>query len=259
MIDQTAKANIFRALHIKGEPVVLYNVWDAGSAQAVRDMGAKAIASGSHGVANAMGYEDGEQIPFELALENSRRIVAVSEDLPVSMDLETGYGTTPAEVGATAAKAIATGIVGVNLEDQDFATDELRPVEGHAERLKAIRTAADEAGVPLFINARSDLFKNAPAEDHTDELLAQAIERANAYAEAGADSFFLPGITDIDLIRQLCEASPIGVNIIKIPGTPSQRGLAEAGVARISYGPVPYLQMIEWLKGNAKSALALED
>lgn len=259
MIDQAGKANIFRDLHVKGEPVILYNVWDAGSAQAVRDMGAKAIASGSHGVANAMGYEDGEQIPFDLALENSRRIVGVAGDLPVSMDLETGYGSVPAEVAATATKAIATGIVGINIEDQDLESDELRPVAEQVERIKAIRAAAAEAGVSLFINARSDLFKNAPTEDHTDELLAKAIERAVAYADAGADSFFLPLITDIDQIRRLCESSPVGVNILKIPGTPSQRDLASAGVARISYGPVPYLQMVEWLKGNAKSALARED
>jgi 2-methylisocitrate lyase-like PEP mutase family enzyme len=256
MSDQIQRAQSFHRLHKKGEPVVLYNAWDAGSAAAVAESGAKAIASGSHGVANANGYEDGEKIPLELALANARRIVATTE-LPVTMDIETGYGATPDEVYTTTQQVIDAGIVGVNIEDQDFVTSDLRPFDEQSERIKAIRRAADEASVPLFINARSDIFKNADPSTHDEALLEKALQRASAFKDAGADGFFVPGITDMHLIKKLCEQSPLPVNIIWLSGMPSGQRLADAGVSRISYGPGPYLEMIEWLKDKAAKAHAL--
>ncbi len=252
-MTQEQKAQAFAALHINGQPVILYNIWDAGSAQVVASVGAKAIASGSHGVANANGYEDGEEFPLELAIQNAKRIVD-STDLPVTMDIETGYGVTVDEVKASASQVIATGIVGVNIEDQLFGQKELRNIQEQAERVQAVRAAADDAGLSLWINARTDIFKNTdPAQPAG--VLAEALDRAEAYAAAGANSFFVPGLADIELIKQLVEKSPLPVNIIRLAGVPETSELAAAGVARISYGPVPYLEMIEWLKDKAKTAL----
>jgi 2-methylisocitrate lyase-like PEP mutase family enzyme len=255
-MNQEQRAHSFHKLHIKGNPVVLYNIWDAGSATAVAQTGAKAIASGSHGVANANGFEDGENIPLELAIENARRIVSTT-NLPVTMDIETGYGISPQEIYTSVQRVISTGIVGINIEDQDLAASQLRPLDEQIERIKAVRRAADDLSMPLFINARSDVFKNAEPSSHNEELLAKAIERAMAFKEAGAHGFFLPGITNLDLIKKLCDESALPVNIIWLNGMPSTRLLAEAGAARISYGPGPYLEMIEWLKAKALKAHSL--
>lgn len=255
MATQSEKAATFKALHVPGNPVILYNIWDPGTAQALITLHPKAVALGSHGVANTFGYEDGEHIPLELAIENARRVVDIAGDLPVQMDIESGYGDTADAVRTSAERIISSGVAGVNLEDSIVNTDQLQPIDEQKKRIAAIRSAADQAGVPLFINARTDLFKNAAPSDHDDALLDQALERARAFKEAGADGFFLPGILDLGLIKRLCDASPLPVNIIAIPGTPSRGELIDAGVARISYGPVPYLQMIEWFKEQAKTAL----
>ena len=254
MTSQAEYAATFKSLHKKGDPIILFNVWDPGSAQAVADQGAHAVALGSHGVANALGYEDGEQIPLELVAANARRVVD-SVQLPVTLDFETGYGDTPEKVRNSVSIALQQGVVGVNIEDQVFGSSDLVPVDEQTARLRAVREAGVEAGVDVFINARSDLFKNADPAQHDEVLLEEAITRAKAYADAGADGFFLPGIVDIDLIKMLCERSPLPVNIIAIPGAPPNADLASAGVSRISYGPVPYLQMIEWLKEKAAAAL----
>jgi len=255
MATQQELAIIFKDLHIKGDPIILYNVWDAGSAKTVAGEGAKAIALSSHAVANAFGYEDGQNIPLELVASNAKRVVHEVEDIPVTLDFETGYGQTPDEVKRSVLTALQQGIVGVNIEDQIFDTTDLVPLDEQVARLQAARSAASDAGVDLFINARTDLFKNTPPEQHDEALLDRALERAFAFSGAGASGFFLPGIVDSNLINILAEKSPLPVNIVAIPGAPSNRELADAGVARISYGPIPYLQMVEWLKSNAKQAL----
>lgn len=254
MSTQQEHATIFTNLHVKGTPVILYNVWDAGSASAVSSQGAAAIALGSHGVANAHGYEDGEHIPLELVFENAKRTVD-AVDVPVTLDFETGYGTSPAEVKASIAKVIETGIIGVNIEDQIAGDDRLYTLEEQSARLQAVRAAADEADVDLFINARTDLFKNTPVEQHNDALLDEALEKAQAFKEAGADGFFVPLLQDLSLIKRLCDESPLPVNIIWLDGMAYPSEIAAAGASRISYGPGPYLKMIEWLKVQAKAEL----
>jgi 2-methylisocitrate lyase-like PEP mutase family enzyme len=245
-------AEQLRALHIPGTPVILYNVWDAGSAQAVAASGAKAIATGGHGVANSFGYEDGENIPLELVLANAARITA-SINLPFTMDIDTGYGETPEAVQQTISKVIEAGVAGINIEDKLVGTNELRSTAEQVERLAAVRAAADEAEVPIVINARTDLFSLTDSSEHNEELVTKAVERSKAYKEAGGDSFFAPLLSDINLIKSLCEQSPLPINIIRLPGMVSNEELAAAGVARISYGPFPYLEMIEWLKDKAKA------
>lgn len=250
MTTQQDKAQAFRSLHTAGHPLVLFNIWDAGSAKAVADSGAAALATGSWSVAAAFGYADGEKIPLDTVLANLRRIVAITS-LPVTVDLESGYGETPGQVGATIAAAIDAGAIGCNLEDSFPADGSLRPIAAAAARIAQGRAAADRSGVPFFINARCDVFFQHPAERHDAALVDAALERAKAYAEAGADGLFVPGLVDPALIAQLAAASPLPVNIMVGSGTPAFDVLAASGVARISYGPGPYLAAIKAVKEAA--------
>ncbi len=254
MTNQTTKAEAFAALHKKGEPVILYNIWDAGSAGAVRDAGAKAIATGSAPVAMAQGFGDGQNIPMETALDNARRIVA-AVDLPVTLDFEGAYAEDVLGVAANVQRALETGVVGFNFEDQIIGTSDLYAIETQEARVSAMREGCDAAGIPAFINARTDIFLKAKPETHSDTMLDEAIARAKAYADAGASGFFAPGLKDEAMIARLCESTALPVNIIALPGTPDTATLAGLGVARISYGPVPYRQMLGWLQEQAKQAI----
>lgn len=255
MTTQKEKADLFRSLHQKGSPVVLFNIWDAGSARAVEQAGAKAIATGSWSVAAANGFDDGETMPLELALANIERIVA-SVSLPVTLDFESGYATAPSELKKNIEKVIATGAVGINFEDRIIGGDGLHPIDFQCERIKAIRETAEKASIAFFINARTDVFLKTYPAKHDEAQLEQAVERAVAYAAAGASGLFAPGLRDSDLIKGLCERSPIPVNIMMLPDAPPATTLAQLGVARISYGPAPYRQMMEALKEAAGKAFS---
>jgi 2-methylisocitrate lyase-like PEP mutase family enzyme len=253
MSDQVTKAQTFKALHVPGNPIILFNVWDAGSAKAVAAGGAKAIATGSWSVAAAHGFEDGEYMPFDLALANLARIVAAT-DLPVTIDLESGYGTTPEDVGATVARALQAGAIGCNIEDSSRETGPLRETSEQTARLKSARNAADRLGIPAFLNARTDVFLIAPSETH-EGLVGDALARAHAYADAGADGLFVPGLVDEALIARVVEGSPLPVNIMANASAPPAARLAELGVARISHGPGPYRTMMKALENAARAAL----
>ena len=254
MADQNQKAELFRALHIPGKPVVLFNIWDAGSAKAVGAAGAKALATGSWSVANANGFADGERIPLVLAIDNLRRIVGATE-LPVTIDLESGYGDASDAVGETVVLAIDAGAVGCNLEDSFPADGKLRTTADQADRIHRARQMADAANIRFFINARTDIFFQGPSEQHDDAIVVEAIERARAYAEAGADGLFAPGLADIALIARLAKDSPLPLNIMVGDKTPSMRTLAEYGVARVSHGPRPYLLAMKALEEAARAAV----
>src|SRR5690348_8878974 len=170
--DQRGKADQFRALHVPGRPVVLFNIWDAGSAKAVAAAGAGALATGSWSVAHAGGFADGEATPLALAIDNLRRIVTATE-LPVTVDLERGYGDTPAGVGETVGMAIDAGAVGCNLEDS-LPDGTLRTTADQVARLKRVREVADDAGLRFFINARTDVFFQRPPDQHDEAMLAAA-------------------------------------------------------------------------------------
>lgn len=256
MTTQVERATLFAKLHIKGNPLILYNVWDAGTAQAVRDAGAQAIATGSWAVAAANGYTDGEQLPLETALANLQRIVA-SVDLPVTLDVESGYGRPPAEVAATATKVIEAGGIGINFEDQIIGEDGLYSIEQQSARIAAIREAAKQAGVPLFINARTDIYLKLWGQTHTDAHFEETVARMQAFAKAGADGFFAPGLWDSSYIGKLCALSPLPVNIMTMSNTPSNKDMAALGVARISYGAGSYRQLMEAMKVAAHAALGL--
>lgn len=247
------RAEIFQSLHIKSDPVVLFNVWDAGTAQTVQAAGAKAIATGSFPVALAHGYGDGEQIPLALMLANLRRIVA-AVDLPVSADIEGGYSAEAAGIIDTVVQVVEAGAIGFNFEDQIVGAAGLYDIEAQAVRVAAARAGADRAGANIFLNARTDLFLKAKPEAHADQMEA-ALQCAQAYAAAGADGFFAPGLTDEGLIKQLCADCPLPVNILALPHAPAASVLADLGVARISHGPVPYKKMTAWLAEQATQAI----
>ncbi len=242
-VSEAMTAEAFRALHTSGTPLVLFNIWDAGSAKAVAMRGAKAIATSSWSVAAAHGFVDGERIPVELAIDNLRRIVCATA-LPVTVDLESGYG----DVGETIALAIKAGAVGCNLEDSRPADGSLWEIAAHCARIREARRSADAA---FFINARTDVFLQ-PGDDQ----MGAAIARARAYAAAGADGIFAPGLEDKALILQLVEASPLPVNIMVGDRTPTLRELAAIGVARVSHGPRPYVLAMQALEAAARAATA---
>ncbi|OBZ96810.1 phosphonomutase [Pararhizobium polonicum] len=249
-MNQTDKAKAFTELHRKGDPLVLYNIWDAGSARAVAESGARALATGSWSVAAAKGYGDGQDIPLLQLVDIARAIVAAT-DLPVSIDFEGGYAEDAEGAALNAGRLIDVGAVGINFEDQVVGGSGLHTLEAQAARIKAIRATADEKDIPFFINARTDLFLKVSDPVRHAPLVDEAIERAAAYAEAGASGFFVPGLSNPDLIARVCESVALPVNIMMRQGVPDVKVLAGLGVGRVSYGPGPYRAMIEWLKGQA--------
>lgn len=241
----------FRSLHQTGSPLVLFNVWDAGSTRAVAKAGAVAIATGSWSVAASQGFGDGEKISRDLVIDILRRIVA-STDLPVTVDLESGLGVDPEAVAHTVRLSIEAGAIGCNLEDSRPSDGSLRSVEEAATRIQAARRSADEACPGFFINARTDVFFQRPTEEHDPSLVVEAIARGRAYADAGADGLFVPGVADLTLIGELAKASPLPLNIMRLGAAPSIAELAAAGVARISHGPGPYVLAMEALEQAAR-------
>ncbi len=242
----------FAELHKPGDPLVLFNAWDVGSAQAVAKSGAKAIATGSASVAMAHGFGDGEQVPIDFALANARRIVEAVEQ-PVTVDFEGAYSNDPAEGARNIKRLAETGAVGCNFEDQVVGGEGLHPVGAQAERIAAARHAV---GPDFFINCRTDLFLKAPRETHDEAMVDEAIERVRAYAEAGASGFFVPMLGDLGMLRRLCAESPIPVNFMTYPGCPSNAQVGETGVARISHGPFPYMALMDQLEEAARAAIA---
>ena len=255
MVTQKDKADAFRNLHVKGSPLILFNIWDAGGARAIEQVGARAIATGSWSVAAANGFEDGEKIPLELVIKNLERIVA-SVALPVTLDFEGGYATDPSKLKDNISKVIAAGAVGINFEDQIVGGDGLYAIEDQCARIEAIFEAAKEASIPFYINARTDVFLKTYPAKHDEAQLEEAVQRGAAYAEAGASGLFAPGLRDTKLIKELCERSSIPVNILALPDTPPTKTLAQQGVARISYGASPYRKMTEALKEAAREAFS---
>ncbi len=228
------KAETFRALHTGGRILVLANAWDVASARIVEAAGAPAIATTSAGVANALGYPDGQRIPREVMIEAIRRI-AGAVSVPVSADVEAGYGPVPEDAAETARLVLDAGAVGINLEDgTGDPANPLFPIEEQVTRVRAVRQAADAQGVPLFINARTDVFLGAvaPSETRFDE----AVGRWNAYREAGADCLFVPAVTDAKTIAKLVKAINGPLNVLAGPGTPPVAELEKLGVGRVSTG-----------------------
>lgn len=234
MPTQREKAETLRSMHRPGNPLVLVNAWDAVSARIVEEAGFPAIATTSGGIAWLEGYADGEHISREQMLAGIARIVRAVA-VPVTADLESGYGPTTEAAVLTAKGAIASGAVGLNFEDGDFAGAGLVPVGAQCERIAAIRKVADDAGIPLVINARADVFLKDVVENQADRL-TEAIVRGNDYLRAGADCVFVPMVTDEKTIATLVRNIRGPVNVLAAPATPTVARLGELGVARISVG-----------------------
>ena len=244
-----SKYETFAALHVPGDPVILYNIWDVGSAHAVIAAGAKALATGSHPVADANGWPDGQQVPLDFALANAKRIVD-AVGLPVTVDFEGAYSIDPEEGGANVARLKATGAVGCNFEDQLIGGEGLHPLDLQVKRIAAIRQAVGE---DFYINARTDLFLKTQTYD--DALVDQVIERGEAFADAGASGFFVPRLSDPKQIERVVREVPLPLNVIAFPGAPDKRIWADAGVARISHGPFPHRALMAKLTEMASAAI----
>lgn len=231
MSDHPTAARATELLRLHRDPRLLtvVNVWDVISARVVADVpGTTALATASHSIAASLGYADDENIPVDLMLEAVGRIVAATS-LPVSADLEGGYG----DAAETVRRAIGLGVVGANIEDQ------MKPVAEAARQVEAVMQAAEAEGVPDFVlNARTDTFHLGRRNDPADNLAA-SIERGRAYLDAGAPVVFVPARVDEAQVAELVDAfGPQRLSLIAIPGTPPLRRLEELGVARVSFGPM---------------------
>ncbi len=242
----------FAALHRSDDPLILFNIWDAGSARAVADAGASAIATGSAAVAGAQGYDDGETMPFVTLVETAR-LIALSVDLAVTVDIESGYASDLAVLSANAAAIRSAGAIGCNLEDRLIGGEGLRTVGEQADRIAAVERAG------LFVNARTDIFLGplmAGENPNRAELVDAALDRAAAYRQARAGCFFVPGLSDPDLIARLCATVSLPVNVMRLPGMIDNAQLSSLGVARISYGPAPWRTAMAGVEEAARSAFA---
>ena len=246
-MDQTTKAKAFHQLHTGAEILVLPNAWDAASAAIISDAGAKAVATSSAAVAWAHGYADGDVLPLEKLLATvsaCARAIAV----PLTADIEGGYTDDLTELGEVVRRVIEAGAVGVNLEDGR------RDPELHARKVAAARKAADATGVPLFINARTDVILKGLAEGHA--AYTEVAQRAAAYRDAGADGIFVPFAKDEDLIGRLADAIALPLNVILMPGLAGAERLQALGVRRLSSGTTPFRAMYAPLAAATKAYLA---
>jgi len=241
------RARTLSALHAAREILRVVNVWDVVSAQAILSLPeTKALATAGHSIAATFGYADGENIPLDLMLDMVGRIVTVAGDVPVSADLDAGFGNP----GETARRAIGVGVVGANMEDR------LKPLDESVAAVEAVVKAGEAEGVPFALNARTDAFVRA-GDRPVAESVTDAIERGRAYLDAGADVVFVPGILDAEVTRQLVEG--IGerrVSVIGLPGALTAAEYEALGVARISYGPMTQRVALTALQDVAKSLYA---
>jgi 2-methylisocitrate lyase-like PEP mutase family enzyme len=231
---QAEKAERFRKLHHGPQLLLLPNAWDVASARILEECGHPAIATSSAAVAYSLGYADGQRISRGEMLEVAGRI-ARAANIPVTADLEAGYGTTPKDLADTVKAAIAAGIIGMNLEDVTGDDETLLvdlPLQ--LEKIHAIREAASSAGVPFVLNARTDIYllPIGPAATRFE----RTVERLRAYREAGADCLFAPGVYDLETITKLVKAVDAPLNILANPACPSVAEMEKAGVARVSAG-----------------------
>jgi len=238
--DLRSACDLLRSLHTPGAPLLLPNAWDVATARAVVAAGFPVVATTSGGVAEALGYHDHEGAPADEMLAAAARI-ARGVDVPVTVDAEAGYGMQPAEVVAALRSA---GAAGCNLEDTDHSDESLRDPDQHADWLSAVRQAASTDDYPLVINARVDVFLGpffaGAGPGHQQELVPEALRRANAYLEAGVDCVYPIGLWEPDALRRFMSAIRGPVNVIRLPQTPSLDDLAALGLARVSWASLLY-------------------
>jgi 2-methylisocitrate lyase-like PEP mutase family enzyme len=247
---RAAKAAAFRALHDRSRILVLPNAWDAAGARVFEAAGFPAVATTSAGLAWSLGYPDGEQVGRDEMVAAVGRI-AGRVAVPLTANVEAGFGATPEEVAETVRQVLAAGAVGVNLEDGTRSP--ARPLVDpalHVDKIRAARAAAEAAGVPLVINARTDVYLAGVGE--AGERFDHAVRRANAYRAAGADCLFVPGVRDAATIGRLVRALDGPLNVLAGPGCPAAPELRDLGVARVSVGPGPMAATLTLLRRLAE-------
>src|ERR671910_1526804 len=259
--DLESRCELLRSLHVPGTPLVLPNAWDVASARAVVAAGFPVVATTSMGVAASLGYEDHERAPGDEMLAAAARI-ATAVNVPVTVDAEAGYRMEPTDL---VARLKEMGAAGCNLEDTNHATGELRDPVEQADWLRAVRGAASDQGYGLVINARIDVFVSALASGaegkRQAELVSEALRRAHAHIEAGADCVFPIVLWERDALAAFVSDAPGPVNVLRFPRAPDDTQLAELGVARISYGHLLHQDAMEQfsrLLGSLSSATAEE-
>jgi 2-methylisocitrate lyase-like PEP mutase family enzyme len=251
---QRDKAETFRGLHAGPDILVLANTSDVATSRIVAAAGYPAVATSSAGVAWARGYADGEKISPEEMLDVVHRI-ARSVDVPVTADMEAGYGARPEDVAKTIRATLEAGAVGLNIEDSDpeAGGHPLFEFARAEERIAAARAAADEVGVPIVINARTDGFAGrAPGSDAWRDALAESVRRGNAYRAAGADCIFVPFVRDAETITELVRGIDAPVNTLSGAPSPTVPELREIGVRRVSIGGLLSLAMATLVRNAAE-------
>ena len=251
---QRSKAGRLRELHLGDDVLVLPNAWDPLSARVFEACGFPAIATTSAGIAYALGYPDGEKIGRE-EMARATSLITAAVELPVTADVETGYGPSAEDAAETARAVIRAGAVGLNLEDAatasppgsddtaEVAISPLVELETQLEKIRAILGIGEEAGVPLVVNARTDTYWRFLGDD-PEWRLSETVRRANAFLEAGADSVFVPGIKDAETISVLAREIKGPLNVLGGPDVPPIPELAELGVKRVSVGSGPVRAVI---------------
>jgi 2-methylisocitrate lyase-like PEP mutase family enzyme len=250
--SQREKAEAFRSLHHGEHILILPNCWDVPSARVFEEAGFPAIATSSAGIMVSLGYPDGEQIPkgeYFAAVARVAKVLSV----PLSVDTVAGFGGSPKEVAQTAKTVIKLGGVGVNIEDFAHEKRTLFPLESQIQKVKAVREAGRSLGVPLVINARTDAFRYARGDEKA--RLDEAIRRASAFRDAGADCVYPMGVADAASITQFVRALDFPVNVMARPGLPGIAELERMGVARVSLGPTPSYAAMGLLKRIARELL----
>ncbi|MEO5622329.1 MAG: isocitrate lyase/phosphoenolpyruvate mutase family protein [Dokdonella sp.] len=229
---QTAKARLFRKMHDRSHVLLLPNAWDAGSARVFAGTGSLAIATTSAGIAWSLGYADGERAPLDEVLAATARITRATE-LPVTADIEGGYGVTADDVADTVRAFIARGVVGINIEDGLHAPGALRSIEDGVARIRAARAAAHQTGVPIVINARTDTYLLGFG-DSVAARFDETVLRGHAYLAAGADCLYPIGLADAGILENLVRTIDAPINVAARPDLPNIAELASMGVARVS-------------------------
>lgn len=247
--QQVEKAQLLRSLHRRGHPLVLFNVWDAVSARIVEELGYPALATGSAAVAWTQGFPDGEHISREGMLAAVQRITR-AVNVPVTADLEAAYGPAVQDAAATARGAIEAGAVGLNVEDAG-EPGALMDLDLHCERIEAIVETGKRVGVPLVVNARTDVFLRRGGRDD-ESCLQEAVRRGNGFLEAGADCVFVLGVSGEAAIERLARDINGPINVFANPKTPPLARLAELGVARVSIGPAGLAHALAYVRRAAQ-------
>jgi len=233
---QQEKAKQFYNLHHSGRLLILPNIWDCLGANLLESLHYPAIATASASVAFTNGYDDGQRISFDSVLALLKKIVS-SVSIPVSADIESGFAENDLQLEENTKQLLATGIVGINIEDTDKKTNSILPVETQCEKIKLIKKVSQAVGVPLFINARADVYLRGKDFDSPESKFEEALKRGRAYKAAGADCFYPIAMTRQEDIKRMVEQLQMPVNVITIPGIPELNVLNEIGVARVSLGP----------------------